>query len=159
MAPPASRMDGSSLRVHRSGLVWAAYFSGPCNKRRTGKAWGGCLHLHSHIPGARRDDRVLLHGQLPDGPEEVYDHPQGLRRFQSDQGDQRCHLEAGPNRWPALQLAGQESDRPVEALPGPISGAERCSMMEMATMLVEVAQVMNILPIARGKTIEGSVQW
>ncbi len=41
-----------------------------------GKQERHCLCLHCHIPEARGDDQVLLHGLLPDGPEKVHNHPQ-----------------------------------------------------------------------------------
>ncbi len=53
-------------------------FQDPYNKRRTGKAWGGCLCLHSNFSGAHGDNhRVLLHGFVPDCPQEVHDDPRG----------------------------------------------------------------------------------
>ncbi len=53
-------------------------FQDPYNKR-TGKAWGGCLCLHSDFSGAHGDNRVLLHGLVPDCPREVHDDPGGAK--------------------------------------------------------------------------------
>jgi hypothetical protein len=121
--------------------------------------------VHIYVPGTCGDRRVVLHGILPDGREEIHGTARGAEKIPVRPGDAAGgslqaagHLQAerAGAEWHIVPTGGQhyngQAERLIGLLKRCLEGAlnnRRFTLGELSTVVAEAAQVVNSRPIAK----------